>query len=209
MRALLVDDHLLFLQGLRFLLEDLDPGLTCETATSVAEAVSLPGPFDVVLLDYRLPDSDDTSGLQRVRAAHAHATVVMLTGMDDFSLAEELVRCGAAGCVPKSADTQTLIQALRKVLAGGAGLLPEAPPDRRVAANAQARVVEALSPRQMDCLRALVEGKSNKAIARELGLADSSVKTHLSAAFRTLGVTNRTEAVLKAAALGLVPVARD
>ncbi|HEX5784996.1 response regulator [Hydrogenophaga soli] len=205
MRALLVDDHLLFLQGLQFLLQDLDPALVCQTATSVAEALSLPGPFDVILLDYRLPDSDGASGLQRVRAAHAQATVVMLSSMDDESLARELMDQGAAGYVPKSADTPALIQALRTVLRGGSFPSSATAVRSRPSDTSSATVVAALSPRQVDCLLALAEGKSNKAIARDLGLADSSVKTHLSAAFRTLGVTNRTEAVYKAAALGLVP----
>jgi DNA-binding NarL/FixJ family response regulator len=203
MRALLVDDHLLFLQGLQFLLQDLDPGTVCQTATSVAEALSLPGPFDVILLDYRLPDSDGASGLKRIRAAHPQATVVMLSGMDDETLTQELMTQGASGYVPKSADTPALIEALRTVLKGQH--FPSSVTTAQARPTDTSSVVAALSPRQVDCLLALVEGKSNKAIARDLGLADSSVKTHLSAAFRTLGVTNRTEAVYKAAALGLVP----
>lgn len=208
MRALLVDDHVLFVQGLQFLLEDLKPELLCVTATSVTAAVAQPGPFDFVLLDYRLPDCEGPEGLKRVLAAHPESTVIMLSAEDEADPIRELVDLGAAGFVPKSADTAMLLKALGTVLAGGTYLPPVALQGARPAEGATAHAVASLSPRQLDCILKLVQGKPNKTIARELGLADSSVKTHLSAAFRALGVTNRTEAVFKAASLGLLPSKR-
>ena len=223
MRALLVDDHLLFSQCLRFLLEDLDPGLACESATSIASAVAQPGPFDFILLDYGLPDSQGLQGLARVLQAHEDATVVMLSGDERPGLVHELVAAGAAGFVPKSSDMDTLLGALRTMLAGGIYLPPfvlqspcATPPDSRPATEADHSQGpdtpppdsgQRLSPRQLDCLLMLAQGKSNKVIARELCLADSTVKTHLSAAFKALGVGTRAEAVFKAAALGLLPSA--
>lgn len=223
MRALLVDDHLLFSQCLRFLLEDLDPGLACESATSIASAVAQPGPFDFILLDYGLPDSQGLQGLAQVLQAHEDATVVMLSGDERPDLVHELVAAGAAGFVPKSSDMDTLLGALRTMLAGGIYLPPfvlqsprATPPDSRPAAEADHPLGpdtpppdsgQRLSPRQLDCLLMLAQGKSNKVIARELCLADSTVKTHLSAAFKTLDVGTRAEAVFKAAALGLLPSA--
>ena len=237
MRALLIDDHLMFSQSLRFLLEDLDPTLSCESAASIADAVARPGPFDLILLDYRLPDSDGTTGLTRVLQAHEEASVVMLSGEEDPALVLALVDAGAAGFVPKSADMDTLLTALRTMLAGGVYLpafaLANGPclsrqptPPQGWAQPTLGSVVPRgtgfadsgfadhlpctdgaiiLPPRQLECLLRLVQGKPNKAIARELHLADSTVKSHLSAAFRALGVTNRTEAVFKAARLGLLP----
>lgn len=216
MRALLIDDHLMFSQSLRFLLEDLDPGLTCESAGTIADAVARPGPFDFILLDYSLPDSHGTSGLTRVLEAHDEATVVMLSGDLRAGLVHELVEAGAAGFVPKSSDMDTLLLALRTMLAGGVYLPPYARNDAngqaaapfvpsRRATDKPSEVVPLLSPRQLECLLKLVQGKPNKAIARELDLGESTVKTHLAAAFETLGVNNRAEAVFKAAALGLLP----
>jgi DNA-binding NarL/FixJ family response regulator len=226
MRALLIDDHRLFSQSLRFLLEDLDPHLTCESAVSIAEAVTMPGPFDIILLDYALPDSNGHDGLRRVLEAHDEASVVMVSGDERSELVHALVEAGAAGFVPKSSDMDTLLLALRTMLAGGVylpafalvqgkGFSPS-----RAAAVAAAAAMEAvadssfgtdesvnLPPRQLECLLRLVQGKPNKTIARELGLSDSTVKSHLSAAFRALGVNNRTEAVFKAARLGLLPPA--
>lgn len=219
MRALLIDDHLMFSQSLRFLLEDLDPELTCESASSIADAVARPGPFDFILLDYSLPDSQGTSGLTHVLQVHEDATVVMLSGDVRASLVHEMVEAGAAGFVPKSSDMDTLLLALRTMLAGGVYLPPYAlnqPPGRTEQApflpnrratdiTPQPEATPPLSPRQLECLLKLVQGKPNKTIARELDVGEATVKTHLSAAFKALGVTNRAEAVFKAAALGLLP----
>jgi DNA-binding NarL/FixJ family response regulator len=209
MRALLVDDHMLFSQGLRFLLEDLDPSLQCDSVTSIAEAVTTPGPYDLILLDYRLPDSQGAQGLQRVLAAHPDSPVVMLSGDSRPELVNELVELGAAGFVSKSADTDTLLGALRTMLAGGVYLPPQAvalrvPQAQQAAATS---AMATLSSRQRDCLLKLAQGKSNKTIARELDLADSTVKTHIAAVFTALDVSSRAEAVFKAASMGLLPTA--
>jgi DNA-binding NarL/FixJ family response regulator len=204
MRALLVDDHVLFSQGLRFLLQELDEHLVCFMAHSVAAALAAPGPFDLVLLDHGLPDNQGTEGLTRVRAAHEGATVVILSGDTREGLVKELVDHGAAGFIPKSADTPTLLKALETMLAGGVYL----PPDSLVGRGAGGdlpEAVAALSPRKMECLLKLVQGKSNKTIAREMDVAESTVKTHLAVAFKALGVNSRSEAVFQAAKLGLLP----
>lgn len=209
MRALLVDDHLLFSQGLRFLLEDLDPSLQCDSATSIADALTQTGPYNLILLDYRLPDSQGLQGLQRVLAAHPDTPVVILSGDSRPELVDELVELGAAGFVSKSADTDTLLGALRTMLAGGVYLPPYAValhvPQAQRAATSSAMAT--LSPRQRDCLLKLAQGKSNKTIARELNLADSTVKSHINAVFVTLTVSSRAEAVFKAASMGLLPSA--
>ncbi|HRK39407.1 MAG TPA: response regulator transcription factor [Burkholderiaceae bacterium] len=207
MRALLIDDHMLFSQGLRFLLEDLHPTLQCDSATSIAEALTRTGPYDLILLDYRLPDSQGSDGLVRVLGAHPDSPVMMLSGDAQPELVNELVELGAAGFVSKSADTETLLGALRTILAGGVYLPPHAvalrEPQTQLAATSSA--VASLSPRQLDCLLKLAQGKPNKTIARELDLAESTVKTHVTAVFAALGVNSRAEAVFKAASLGLLP----
>ncbi len=207
MRALLIDDHVLFSQGLQFLLEDLDPTLQCDSVTSIADAVARPGPYDLILLDYKLPDSQGAQGLTRVLAAHPDSPVMMLSGDATPALVNELVELGAAGFVSKSADTDTLLGALRTMLAGGVYLPPQAVALRVPHAQHEATTaaLATLSPRQLDCLLKLAQGKSNKTIAGELNLADSTVKTHISAVFAALNVSSRAEAVFKAASLGLLP----
>lgn len=201
MRALLVDDHLLFSKGLCFLLDDLEPGVHCEVVNSIAGAEQVRGPFDLILLDYSLPDSQGCEGLRRVREAHPGAPVVMLSGETQPDLVRELVDQGAAGFISKTADTPTLLDALRTTLDGGVYLPNSLCPPRQVVVPSP---LEQLTLRQTDVLRKLVQGKPNKLIARELDLQESTVKSHLQEAFRILGATNRTEAVFKAASLGLL-----
>lgn len=235
MRTLIVDDQTLFGQSLKFLLEDLHPGMACETASTLAGAVAKPGPFDLILLDYSFPrESHSANGLERMRKAHTDATIVMVSGEDSPQLVHQLIARGAAGFVPKAVDVETLLHALRTILAGGIYVptfaLRYVPTHARTSEhNAMAFVGEhadfqqsspaladgpdsetgaplrQLSKRQIDCLLMVAQGKSNRLIASELFLAESTVKTHVTAAFKILDVTTRAEAVFKAASLGLLP----
>jgi DNA-binding NarL/FixJ family response regulator len=198
-RILLVDDHLLFSRGLQFLLADLDSAATCTIVNSIAQAVVQNPPFDLILLDYALPDSYASQGLRRVLLAHEGVPVVMLSGETRLSLVSDLVELGAAGFISKASDTEELLRALRTVMAGGIYLprqilgVPSPGYDSPLD----------LSPRQMEVLMKVMQGKTNKTIAKELELAENTVKTHMTAAFRALHVNTRTEAVFKAATLGL------
>lgn len=202
MRILLVDDHSLFTRGLQFLLSDLDANAQCVIAHSIAQAVAQAGPFDLVLLDYALPDSGGISGLSSVLAAHPGVPVVMLSGETRLELVQTLIDAGAAGFISKASDTDLLLGALQTVLAGGTYLPKQL---LGVASPASKDRLHDFTPRQLEVVLKLIQGKPNKTIARELGMTENTVKTHLAAAFRTLGVNNRTEAVFKAAALGLMP----
>lgn len=203
MRILLVDDHLLFSRGLQFLLADLDAQASCVIASSIAQAVAEPGPFDLILLDYALPDCQGHNGLARVRVAHEGVPVVMLSGETRLQLVRDLVDQGAAGFISKASDTEVLLAALRTVMGGGIYL------PRQILTRAPAGPMHDLSPRQVQVVLKLMQGKSNKRIAQELALTENTVKTHLAAAFRALGVANRSEAVFKAASLGLMPLRAD
>lgn len=202
MRILLVDDHLLFSRGLQFLLADLDAQATCQMATSIAQAVAQPGPFDLILLDYALPDSQGHKGLERVRAAHDGVPVVMLSGETRLQLVSDLVELGAAGFISKASDTEELLAALRIALNGGIYLPRQL---LGVPSPKSSDRAHSLSPRQIQVVLKMMQGKPNRLIAQELGVAESTIKTHVASAFRALGVYSRTEAVFKAAALGLMP----
>lgn len=210
MRLLLVDDHALFVQSLRFLLSELDPNIHCVTASSVAQALQLPGPFDMVLLDFKLPDSSGFSGLHSLRAAMPSVPITLLSGEENAGVIGAAIAEGAMGFVPKSSSPEMLMAALQLILAGGAYLPPhalmagaggtEAPPTLSPCAQ---RKAAGLSDRQLEVLLKVVQGKPNKVIAREMNLAEGTIKAHLATAFRMLDVSNRTEAVFKAAQLGL------
>ncbi|SIP90312.1 response regulator transcription factor [Pseudacidovorax sp. RU35E] len=219
MRVLLIDDHPLFAQGLTFLLAELAPDVGCATARSVREALAQPGPFDLVLLDFNLPGVTGLEALAEVRAHFDEVPTVLLSGEEKPDVIRAAIDGGAMGYVPKSSTPAVLLAALRLVLAGGcylpaqllAGLWPEsaaAPaPELGALPTAQGRTAWAerlaLTERQLAVLQRAIQGKSNKVIARETNLAEGTVKAHLSTAFRVLGARNRTEAVFRAAQLGM------
>ena len=212
MRVLLIDDHTLFAQGLKFLLAELNPQLESVVAGSLTAALAQPGDFDLVMLDFHLPDSNGLQALAQVRQALEGVPVVVLSGEEKLNIIHSVIEAGASGFVPKSSTPAVLLAALRLILAGGTYLPPQllnagrsGPAATPVAPDAGTTWPErlGLTERQLEVLLKAVQGKSNKIIARETSLAEGTVKAHLSAAFRVLGVANRTEAVFRAAQLGL------
>lgn len=207
MRILLVDDHVLFRDGLKLLLSGLAPGKQFEEAGSCEAALSLapePAP-DLILLDMNLPGVSGREALRVIRN-HYQAPVVVLSGEDDARLVRQVVEDGAAGFIPKSSTQQVMIAALQLILAGGTYVPPCALStvlieEVSVAPGDETSPLSHLSDRQRDVLKRVVQGKPNKRIASELDISEATVKAHLSAAFRALGVRNRTEAVFAVAQL--------
>jgi DNA-binding NarL/FixJ family response regulator len=218
LNVLIIDDHNLFRSGLRLLLSDLDEGIGFLESEGVEQATQYFGQHvQIVLLDMNLRGVSGLDALREVRRGLPDATIVALSSEEDLSLVRDVIEAGAAGYIPKSSTPEVLIQALKLILAGGTYLPEMVLTDRlnsQPAATAQnpggsaAAIHTGMSPRQTDALLLAVQGKSNKVIARELNIAEGTVKLHLSAAYRALGVTNRTEAVFAAADLGIVPQER-
>ena len=207
MRILLVDDHQLFVQGLKFLLTELDERLECITAPSLEQAVLQPGPFDLILLDLRMPGTEGGAGLVQMRQAFEDVPVVIVSGEEHPQVIHQLINDGAAGFIPKSSSPTLLVAALRLVLHGGIYLPRQAFArfaEEPLATEAPNSVESlGLTIRQTEVLLKVVQGKTNKVIARELDLSEATVKQHVATAFRALKVNNRIEALYKAARLGL------
>jgi DNA-binding NarL/FixJ family response regulator len=213
MNLLVVDDHALFREGLKFLLRELDASLVVEEAGDCAAALERAGTrhYDLVLLDLNLPGLRGMDALAALRSAIPGTPTVVLSGEDSPELVRSAIRAGAMGFIPKSSTREVLIQALRLVFAGGVYLPPAALDTHTAAAPAAALASVGspgaaqlgLTPRQMDVLRCVIQGKPNKSIARELDISEGTVKAHLSAVMQALGARNRTEAVYAAAKLGL------
>jgi DNA-binding NarL/FixJ family response regulator len=210
MNILLIDDHALFREGLKFLLRSLDAALEVDEAGDCAKALEHASrrAYDLVLLDLKMPGVAGLDALAALREAIPAAPLVVLSGEDNPGVVRAAIERGAMGFIPKSSTPEVLIQALRLVLARGVYL----PPAVLDAARAPAalpeqpsadRVLPGLTPRQMDVLRCVIQGKSNKIIARELDVSEGTVKAHLSSVLRALDARNRTEAVYAAAKLGL------
>ena len=212
MNVLVVDDHALFREGLKFLLPELDPALVLDEAGDCAAALARASArqYDLVLLDLHLPGVQGMDALAALRQALPATPMVVLSGDDNPAVVRAAIDAGAMGFIPKSSTREVLIQALRLVFAGGVYLparVLDAPlPPGPLAVPPDSGVTPArlgLTPRQMDVLRCVVQGKPNKSIARELDISEGTVKAHLSSVMQALGAHNRTEAVYAAAKLGM------
>lgn len=206
MKLLLVDDHALFREGMALLLRLLDPSMEVLHAADVPEAAVIVRSgidIDLVLLDLHMPGLVGLQALHQLRNEPQAPPIVVLSGSEDLQVVWEAIDAGAMGFIQKQADSLTMQSALGVVLKGGISIpaICLSAGGRRGAASRtpQSReefmVKHRISERQMQVLAKMAHGKPNKLIARELGISEATVKTHLSALFDALGVRNRTEAV--------------
>jgi len=201
MRVLIADDHPLYCEALRAVVPQACPGATLAEAGSQAEvlaAVVSDSAFELIVLDLNLPGATGLSCLRAVRLAAPQTPVVVVSAVDDPRTMREVILGGATAYVPKSAPRQTLIDALRAIVAGGSYMPAEVLAALRETHEEPDAARSDLTLRQRRVLDLLSEGMSNKRIARSLGISEITVKAHVSSIFRKLGVTNRVEAVLEA-----------
>ena len=211
MRLLVVDDHPLVREALASVLAQVRPEAQVEgvgSARELRQALARPPAADLVLLDLKLPDAHGMDLLAEIGRDHLGTAVMLLSGDLDAATVQRALRQGAVGCIPKTEPRDVLVSALGLVLAGGVYVPPLAlaagamkGPANPAGAGATPQSL-GLTERQVDVLALLMQGKSNKLICRALGLAEPTVKNHVSAILRTLGVDSRTEAVLAVAKLG-------
>jgi DNA-binding NarL/FixJ family response regulator len=215
MKLLVVDDHPLMREAVQDVVQRLEPGAKVlavgdsEQGFTIADAEP---DLDLVLLDLNTPGLAGIPALKAWRRRYPEVPVVVLSSADDRPTVLAAIAAGAAGFIPKSSPNEVLLSALRLVLAGGKYLPLEAlAPAKGSGVGARRVVTErdlsleklGLTDRQAQVLKLIAAGKSNKLICRELDLAERTVKAHISAVFRVLGVTTRTQAALAAAKLGL------
>lgn len=203
--VLIADDHPLFRAAMRDILDRLYAAkgwsMTCREASCFEEAyeIARANPdLELVSLDVCMPDSSDLSGLLRFRSELPALPVVVVSALEDTATIHRTMLCGAAGFVPKSASADAIRGALATVLEGGLYMPPNLARQEPASAHAGAAPPSghALTPRQAAVLAKLVEGKSNKVIARELAISDMTVKVHVTAILRSLDVETRAQAIV-------------
>lgn len=204
MKILLADDHKLVRAGLVLVLKQMEPDIELLEAGTGREAVSLAeahNDIDLVLMDLDLPEGSGLEALSAINAKSAGMPVVILSAMEDQAMVSRAMELGARGFIPKSASGEVMVNSLRLVLSGGI-CLPPGYGEARGEKNAE---LPNLTHRQLEVLRFMAQGNSNKEIARELGISENTVRVHISAIIGALDATNRTEAAYSAMRLGLIP----
>jgi DNA-binding NarL/FixJ family response regulator len=214
MRVLVCDDHPVIVDAVTVCMHRIDPECRVDhvgTLRQASEQIARTGRYDLVILDLGLPDAQGTEAVIRLRAAHPDANVVVFSASEDRRSVLGVIDAGASGFIPKSADRAMLLRGLERVL-GGMTYVPEAVSGKSLGdggayaalpvGDAVRDAVAALTPRQSQVLRLLLRGLPNKAICRELGLSENTIKVHISQVLRALRVRNRTEAVVAASRIG-------
>lgn len=197
-RLLIADDHPLVIEALALAARSSIPGIVVDTAGDIAQAEKLAlerRGYRLVLLDLMLPDAHGFSGFMRLQQVLGNVPIVIVTAHRRPELIEAAKALGAAGFLSKSQSLDEMSRAIREVLAGRTVFPPSEKGDTNAAAAAKARIAD-LSDAQMRVLLALADGRLNKQIAGDLGITEATVKAHLTAIFRKLGVNNRTQALL-------------
>lgn len=203
LKVVIADDHPLFRDAIRLALNDLgaDDAIEIVEAANADEAKTLASDhddLDLLLLDLRMPGMDGLAGLVELRRQHPALPIAVVSATDDPKIMRNCLDLGAMAFIPKSYDRASIAGAIEDVLAGRMHL-PEAAAGFEKGIDADASLLESiktLTPQQFRVLKAIARGQPNKIIAHELGIAEKTVKAHVTVILKKLGVTNRTQAVL-------------
>jgi DNA-binding NarL/FixJ family response regulator len=215
MKILIVDDHALIREALQGVLKKLKRGVVTLEASDIRQAMDIirsDAGINLILLDLNLPDGDGFAVLAELREHYPAIAVAVLSAVQEPSKVKKALELGAVGYIPKGSRREVMVGALQLVFAGGVYIPPEilvpeevfqsAPIARRDDRPIVSASDVGLSDRQLDVLAQLMQGKNNKVICRVLGLAEPTVKNHITAILKALKVTNRTEAVIAVNELG-------
>jgi DNA-binding NarL/FixJ family response regulator len=215
MRILIVDDHALVRRGLYYVVKEGFPDadvVEAESSAAALEVLRTTKAFSLALVDVRMPDLDGLELLRVVKGEWADLPVIMLSTYENAPYVKRALADGAAGYLLKDATPEDLSQAINVAMSGSGNVLSPRViqnlfDDQESSNSSNGRRSEySLTQREHDILALLAEGRSNREIAGALYLSEKTVKAHLAAIFRKLGVTNRTQAAMMAVQMGVGPV---
>jgi DNA-binding NarL/FixJ family response regulator len=216
MRILVVDDHALVRRGLSYVVKEGFPDadvIEAESSAAALEALRGGAAVDLALVDVRMPDLDGLELLRAVKGEWAEMPVIMLSTYENAPYVKRALADGAAGYLLKDATPEDLAQAIKVAMSGSGNVLSPRviqnlfDDQESSGPNGSGRRNEySLTQREHDILALLSEGRSNREIAQHLYLSEKTVKAHLAAIFRKLGVTNRTQAAMVAVQMGVGPI---
>lgn len=217
MKILLVDDHILFREGMRYVLQQLHGGVSeIFEAGNFPDGLKIAGQhpeLDLALLDLNMPGSEGSISIKLFHHSYPHIPIVVVSGEDNYGVMKKAMDYGAMGFVCKNSPVPVMLDALNLVLAGGIYIPPQLlqkhgeitgkkqdPDERRNLRDNE----QGLTPRQMQALKHLANGLSNREIAEKMCLAEGTVKVHIATLYQVLRVSNRLEAVRAAEKLQLI-----
>jgi DNA-binding NarL/FixJ family response regulator len=217
MKILVADDHALIREALKHVLRELDSDaivLEASDCDGVRRLAADHADLDLLLLDLKFPGAGGLTVLTELRRDHPTLPIVILSAIEDANTMREVLARGAMGFIPKSSSNQVMLSALRLVFSGGRYIPPEMLSGSATTgevmdfgADASPLLPSAaglgLTERQQQVLALMAQGNSNKLICRELGLAEATVKIHVTAILRALKVTSRAQAIVAVNRLGL------
>lgn len=216
MKILLVDDHALFREGMRYVLQQLPEEVEILEAGNFAEGLRLAKEhpdLDLALLDLYMPGSEGPASIRYFHQCHPQIPVAVISGEDNINQMEKVMNYGAMGFIGKSSSAPVTLKALNTVLSGGVYVPPEMLKHHGMMAEKEMTHTDrrssntneyGLTQRQMQVLTYLATGLSNKEISEAIHIAEGTVKIHVAAVYQILRVSNRMEAVRVAEKLGLV-----
>ena len=218
-RILIADDHPLYLEGLSRLVSKLDDNVEVETAADFPQAIQIAArkaPFDLIVTDLRMPGMNEFAGIRGLRDAAPSVPIMVVSGFETRANLERCLEAGAQGFLPKTSEPAVMVNALRVVLMGeiyvppslfSSTAQPTAPElihrEDIHSLREMHPKVRMLTHRQLGVLALIGQGLSNRDIATRLNISEGTVKVHVGAILKTLGVSNRTRAALLATELGL------
>lgn len=220
MKILIADDHDLFLTGLQFVLNDFADNIVFVTAhsyTDIHNILTKENDFDLILTDLAMPGGNWQNEIELICKNLPETPVIILSAVFDKEIVQKTLDFGVSGYIPKTSSNAVILSAINLVLSGGIYIPPELV---QFASNHQLEEIRdvllndselkdkskssiELTPRQIDVLKLMAQGESNKQIAFELGLSEGTVKLHVTAILKLFHVFNRTSAVIEATKLGL------
>lgn len=220
MKILIADDHELFLKGLEMILSDSYPEaalIKAKDYMEVFDAIRKNKDLTLILTDLAMPGARWLDALNKIHTTTPETPIIILSAVFDKEIVQKTIELGAAGYIPKTSSNAVILSAVNLVLSGGVYIpaellqgtsqnefnllkqLEDMPENQDVSEK-----IKILSPRQIDVLKLIAEGKSNKQIAYELGLTEGTVKLHVTAILKLLNVYNRTGAVAAAKHVGIL-----
>jgi DNA-binding NarL/FixJ family response regulator len=213
MRILIVDDHALVRRGMSYVVKEGFPDADVSEAEGAAAALVIlrAEKVDLALVDVRMPDLDGLELLRTVKAEWPDIPVIMLSTYENAPYVKRALADGASGYLLKDATPEDLSQAINVAMSGSGNVLSPRVIQNLFddaesgSLNGSRRSEFSLTQRENDILGLLAEGRSNREIAQALYLSEKTVKAHLAAIFRKLGVTNRTQAAMAAVSMGVGP----